>query len=90
MHHVIEWLDSGYEPVNPPNPQYPDGMNVNLALGPAAKSCLVQLPYPARRCGVYQITCRECEIKVALTTAGRADDPCSVRIGCKVQKGRQN
>jgi hypothetical protein len=43
------------------------------------------LPYPAKRIGHYRIECELCGLRVACTTAGRPDDPRSIRIACKLQ-----
>lgn len=80
----IRWHDSGREPQCPPNPAFPNGVHLDLAAGraPGAR-CVLDLPYPARRCGYYSITCRTCGLRVAVTTAGRPDDPCAVKLPCK-------
>jgi NifB/MoaA-like Fe-S oxidoreductase len=78
----IEWIDSGREPKCDPDPNYPNGIDVNGTL-PGERSCKVDLPYPAKRCGLYVVTCSKCGIRVATTTAGRPDDPRSITIPCK-------
>lgn len=80
----IEWQDSGREPRVAPNPSYPDGIAVDMSDG-AERTCTVTLPYPARRIGAYLIHCRLCGLRVGLTTAGRPDDPRSVRLACRRQ-----
>ena len=77
----IEWIDSGREPQCRSNPNYPTGMDVDVASG-AADACKVNVPYPAKRCGMYVVQCRLCGYSVAVTTAGRKDDPRSVRFPC--------
>lgn len=77
----IEWHDSGREPCCAPDPSYPDGKDIDGSLG-AEKTCTVGLPYPAKRCGVYIVGCEVCGLKVGITTAGRPDDPRSVKLGC--------
>jgi hypothetical protein len=79
---TIEWLDSGREPQCKPNPDFPDGKDMDVSFG-ADKTCTIKLPYPAQRCGVYVITCGKCGLRVGVTTAGRPDDPKSARIACK-------
>ena len=79
----IKWHDAHREPQVKPNPNYPEGKDVDLTIGLHGPSCDTALPYPARRCGYYEVTCVECNIKVAITTAGRPDDPRSARIPCK-------
>jgi hypothetical protein len=82
----VEWHDSGREPQVAPNPAYPRGIDLDIS-GGAAHACTAALPYPARRCGHYSIECRLCGIRVAVTTAGRPDDPRSVTIACKPMRG---
>lgn len=84
MQHKIEWVDLGREPQCELDPDYPQGKDVGL-LGMESElhCCLVELPYPAKRCGYYEVTCRVCKTKVAVTTAGRPDDPRSVTMGCQ-------
>lgn len=77
----IEWVDGNREPQCKPNPDYPDGVDVDLTKG-AAENCTVQLPYPAKRCGHYVIVCNECKVGNICTTAGRPDDPRSIKIPC--------
>jgi hypothetical protein len=81
----IAWHDSGREPQVAPNPAYPDGKDLDLTLGLMPRCC-TPLPYPARRCGYYRLECRACGMRVAVTTAGRPDDPRSVTVPCRPQK----
>ncbi len=78
---TVTWLDAKREPRVAPNPLYPKGKDVDVSAG-AARSCSTPLPYPAPRCGVYMIECEDCGLRVGVTTAGRADDPRSVKIAC--------
>jgi hypothetical protein len=78
----IDWIDSGREPQLPANPAFPDGVDVDLSER-ATTTCVVDLPYPAKRCGAYRIQCDQCGTGVMVTTAGRADDPRAVRIACR-------
>jgi hypothetical protein len=80
----IIWKDSGCYPQIQPNPSYPDGINIRCGVPDAKQICKVDLAYPAPRCGVYLIHCKICDMRVAITTAGRRDDPCSVEIPCKL------
>lgn len=82
--HKIDWIDRGREPQNPPNPAYPNGVDIDAGFGVPA--CKVELPYPAKRCGYYLIECSECGMRVGCTTAGRADDPRSIAIPCGKKK----
>lgn len=81
--HRIEWLDFGREPVGKPDANFPKGRNIRLAVSPGVPFCKVELPYPAKRCGLYKIDCALCGIVFAITTAGRPDDPKSIEIHCK-------
>lgn len=78
----FEWVDAGQEPQCAPNPAYPDGIDIDISAG-AEPCCSVALPYPARRIGHYRVTCDTCGLSVAVTTAGRPDDPRSLKVACK-------
>lgn len=82
----IEWIDRGREPTCEPDPAYPDGIDIDAAQG-TWPYCLVQLPYPAKRCGYYALKCRTCAMSLIITTAGRADDPRSVKVPCLLAGG---
>lgn len=84
--HEVEWIDGNRLAEFPADPDCPNGIHVDLS-GRAHKSCKVNLPYPARRCGYYSVRCPMCHMSVLVTTAGRADDPRSVRIACKPRPG---
>jgi hypothetical protein len=77
----VEWFDSGREPQCAPDPDYPKGKDLDISDG--SKSCCAQLPYPAKRCGYFVVACSKCGMSVAVTTAGRPDDPRSLRMPCK-------
>lgn len=79
----VQWLDAGREPECPSDPAYPSGKDIDAA-GDAKRACEVLLKYPAKRCGCYVIRCRLCGRSTAVTTAGRPDDPRSVRLSCKI------
>jgi hypothetical protein len=79
---TIDWVDLHREPQEPPNPHYLNGIDLDCSTG--KPFCQIALPYPAKRCGFYEITC-ECGVRIAVTTAGRADDPRSVKIACRKQ-----
>jgi hypothetical protein len=76
----IRWIDAGREPKEAPNPDYPHGIDLDFA--GSKRACLVALPYPARRVGIYFVECRTCGWSGGVTTAGRPDDPRSVKIPC--------
>jgi hypothetical protein len=79
---IITWNDHGREPTGDPDPRFPHGMDADLSRG-ASRTCAADLPYPARRCGFYSILCRRCSYSAIVTTAGRADDPRSIKLRCK-------
>lgn len=78
----IEWIDAGREPQCAPNPDYPDGIDVDYS-GGAKSACTVKIDYPAKRCGHYTIKCQRCGSSLVCSTAGRPDDPRSVKLPCK-------
>ena len=78
----VEWADSGREPQCAPNPDFPEGVDLDLSIE-GEPACFVDLPYPAERCGFYRVICGGCGLEVIVTTAGRPDDPRSVRVACK-------
>jgi hypothetical protein len=82
MSFKIEWDDHEREPQCAPNPAYPNGIDLDGSHG-ALATCVAALPYPARRCGLYLVECETCGIRIAITTAGRPDDPRSVKIACQ-------
>jgi hypothetical protein len=79
--HVM-WIDHGREPKVKPNPEYPDGIDIDITDG-TVKTCKVELPYPAKRIGLYLVSCKTCGTTAGITTAGQPDDPKSVRLPCK-------
>jgi hypothetical protein len=87
--HKVRWVDYHREPKEKTDPWYPNGIDLDLVTGEPffrddnVKSCKVDLPYPAKRCGIYMVKCQTCGCNVGVTTAGRPDDPKSVRIPCK-------
>ena len=78
---IVNWIDSGREPQFPPNPLNPEGISLDGAIG-SLPACETELPYPARRCGRFEIECKSCGVFIVVTTAGRPDDPKSVKINC--------
>lgn len=80
----IEFIDSGREPQCAPDPSYPDGIAlVDLSEG-VTLTCTAELPYPAPRIGLMEVECERCGLRVAVTVAGRPDDPRSVKLGCRM------
>lgn len=80
----VEWRDAGLEAKVAPNPDYPLGKDLDLA-GPSVAACKEPLPYPARRRGLYIVECNICGRRIGVTTAGRPDDPRSIRIPCNLK-----
>ncbi len=78
----VVWVDHGREPQCEPNPSFLEGRDIDVSKG-AERACVLELPYPARRCGVYVVECRKCGLTVGFTTAGRPDDPRRVKFACK-------
>ena len=78
----VQWFDGKREPQCAPNPAYPNGIDLDGSHG-AAQGCTAKLPYPAKRIGTYVVECTICGIRVAATTAGRPDDPKSIKIACR-------
>ena len=81
---TAEWIDNGRAPQCAPNPAFPNGIDVDVSDG-ASKTCSIDLPYPAPRCGAYVIRCDRCQLVTAITTAGRPDDPRNVTLACFAQ-----
>lgn len=80
----IKWFDHKKEPTEKPNPKYPNGIDILTHID-NRPFCISNLPYPAKRCGVYVVTCQKCKMQVMVTTAGRPDDPRSISISCDLK-----
>ena len=78
----VTWLDEGRQPLRPPNPAYPNGVEVDCS-GGTKVTCTLGLPYPAKGCGQYLVVCETCGLTIIITAAGQADDPRSVKVACK-------
>ncbi len=85
---TITWIDHKREAQNPPDPAYPKGMDVDITNG-VKRWCKTDLSYPAQRCGLYVVKCLLCGLSVGLTTAGRPDDPRSLKMSCKMMETAQ-
>lgn len=81
----ITWLDSGREPTGKPNPAFPDGVDIDASRGEPI-FCRTALPYPAPRCGAFEVRCPKCDASALVTTAGRLDDPRSLKLACKYER----
>lgn len=82
----IRWVDNKREAQCPANPAFPDGIDITLPNPTGVKTCKAQLPYPAKRCGMYEIRCSKCGFSMMVTAAGRRDDPRSIEVPCKPLK----
>jgi hypothetical protein len=78
----IKWFDWGREPRCPSDPDFPNGIDIDCSRG-ISPTCRANLPYPAKRCGEYHVKCLLCGINAMITTAGRPDDPRSIKLPCK-------
>lgn len=78
----LTWLDEGRRTQHPPNPAYPNDIEVDCS-GGAAVTCTQTLPYPAKGCGQYFLVCETCGRTILITATGQPDDPRSVKIACK-------
>jgi hypothetical protein len=78
---TVQWIDDGREPQCAPDPAYPNGIDLDISKG-AQRTCSTALPYPAKRCGFYVTRCELCDQSVICTTAGRPDDPRSIKVPC--------
>lgn len=80
--HSVEFIASGRGKAQfPPDPKYPNGRAIQSGGTPA---CTVKLPYPAPECGCFIVKCAVCQTTMAVTAAGRPDDPISVTVPCGV------
>ena len=79
---AVVFVDSGREPQCPPDPEFPNGMSLDLS-NDKRPACGFEIPYPAPRCGMMLVTCPECGKKAGFTVAGRPDDVKFVVLPCK-------
>ncbi len=63
------------------NPDYPLGRELDTSR-PGKPYCIIPLPYPAPECGLWMVSCQQCEMTCAITAAGRPDDPISIKLTC--------
>ena len=78
----IQWIDGRRNPKVKPNPDYPNGIDLDMSKG-KDPTCFIELPYPAKRIGHYIVSCEDCGLQILITTAGRPDDPRSVKLACR-------
>lgn len=79
----IDWADAHREATYPADPTYPFGCSIDVALD-APRACRAQLP-SAVRIGTWVVRCTLCGYVIALASAGRRDDPRSVRVPCRAR-----
>jgi hypothetical protein len=84
-HLRVTWKGTGQQPTQPPNPEFPNGCEVHLA-APDQPTCAASLPYPAPCIGGHLIECSRCGARVAVSAAGRPDDPHTVHIRCRADQ----
>lgn len=84
----IEWIDYGTDSEVSANPAFPEGLGVDISAGEKL-TCQCVLPYPAKRCGIFHVTCTICDFHFKVETFGRADDTRIVICPCKI-KGIKN
>lgn len=75
------WYGNGKLAKCAPNPDFPNGKPLDFSRG--SVYCEIELEHPAPCIGAWVIECKQCGIKVALTAAGRVDDPSTIKLGCK-------
>lgn len=86
MKSVEFWRSGRGKAQCPPNPEFPEGVDINLLTGEGEKHCPVQLPYPAPECGAWIVRCSDCGMNAIITAAGRPDDPRSVNLPCRFDR----
>jgi hypothetical protein len=85
----VQWIDRGRPPNNPPNPDFPNGQDIDSWARPA---CRVELPYMTQKnVGYWYVECLLCRTNVLITMASRPDDPKSVMLPCNTSmKGQKH
>jgi hypothetical protein len=82
----VTFIDGGRSATQPPNPEYPNGIDLAPYEGYVdTPLCKVELPYPARCVGGWRVECVKCGAGIICTTAGRADDPRSITVPCRIE-----
>jgi hypothetical protein len=74
------WISRNRKPQNPSDPRYPDGIDIDASRGQTF--CSTTFPHPTAECGLWIVECDVCNQRVMLTTAGRPDDPRSLKLAC--------
>lgn len=84
--HSVEFVASGRGKAQcASNPAYPNGIEISIPTDAPFK-CTVDLPYPAPECGHFLVKCSLCSTTIAVTAAGRRDDPTKITIPCQFEK----
>lgn len=85
-HFDVTWHTRGGPPRMPANPDYPNGVDLDVRAPSEKKGpfCKVMLPYPTGEgvIGTWLVRCRRCKRSVGITAASRADDPRSAIVAC--------
>lgn len=79
---LVVWEDGKREPTCVPDLRYPSGVDLDVSNG-KTPACVCPLPYPAKRCGHFYVECKVCGTNAIITTAGRIDDPRSIKFPCE-------
>ena len=84
---LIDFVPSGRGKAQcDPDPHFPNGKEIKIPSQlNQAPHCKAALPYPAPECGCYLVTCKKCGFSLAVTAAGRPDDPTSIEMFCKTK-----
>lgn len=76
-----EFFTEGKKPTQPPDPAYPNGIDVDISKG-KSPWCWIRLP-KVETTGLMLVTCEECDLRIMITMAGRPDDARSYRMACR-------
>lgn len=84
MNHDVTWDDGGRPPISPPDPRYPEGIDIDYT-HPGEKTCKIAIPYPTGHVNIgrWLIFCHECGLAAIITAASRPDDPRSIVLPCQ-------
>jgi hypothetical protein len=83
---TVTWLTHHRKARNAPDPAFPQGIDVLSVPDPGcdgARTCRTELPWPAPECGLHIVKCSVCQLSIAVTAAGRPDDPRSITVFCR-------
>jgi len=83
------WLprSGGRPPTQPADPAWPKGQDIDFADGRSdVPTCAATLPWVDNKIGLYLVDCSFCGQRVAITVAGRKDDPLATRLVCMPRK----